>query len=56
MDLGNMTTLISSVGFPIFACCTMFWLYNKQLDTINGLKTSIDELREKVGEIHSENK
>lgn len=24
MDLNSLTTLIGSLGFPIFACCVMF--------------------------------
>lgn len=46
MDLTSITTLISSVGFPIVACCVMAWYVKYQTDAhkseIADLKTSID--------------
>jgi hypothetical protein len=30
MDMTTVSQLISSVGFPIAACCGMFWYMNKE--------------------------
>lgn len=35
MDLNSMTTLIGSLGFPIFACCVMF-IQNQNLQKTLG--------------------
>lgn len=32
MDISTITSLISSVGFPIICCAAMFWLMNKQTE------------------------
>ena len=35
MDLNSLTTLIGSLGFPIFACCVMF-IQNQNLQKTLG--------------------
>lgn len=32
MDISTISTIISTVGFPIAACIAMFWYINKQSD------------------------
>lgn len=34
VDITAITTAISTVGFPIFCCCVMFYLYNKIITTM----------------------
>lgn len=48
MDTGltsEVMTAISTVGFPIVACCTMFYLYDKTLreviTTLQDLSTTL---------------
>lgn len=41
MDANTVSTLISSVGFPIAACCVMFWYMNKERESH---KEEIDNL------------
>lgn len=48
MDIGTLTTLITSVGFPIAACCCLFYLLNKQTDTLNDLKIVMTKLIAKL--------
>lgn len=36
--------LISNVGFPIVACCVMFYLYYQMSATVSGLNTTIEKL------------
>lgn len=33
MDFQMIITAISTVGFPIAACCVMFWCMNKERDS-----------------------
>lgn len=46
MDANTVSTLISSVGFPIAACCVMFWYMNKEREShkeeINNLTTVLN--------------
>lgn len=49
MDMSNVVSLISSVGFPIVACIALFWQLNKtnemHREEMNMIKDSIDELK-----------
>lgn len=49
MDMNAITTLISSVGFPIAACIALFWYLTKQTDLhreeVDSLKSAIADLR-----------
>ena len=46
--MNELITVINSTGFPIVACCIMFYLYNKQIDVIAKLSTAIDRLTDKL--------
>lgn len=39
-----ISRLISNVGFPIVACCVMFYLYYQMSTTVAGLNTAIEKL------------
>lgn len=47
MDIQVIGQLIASLGFPIVACCAMFWLVNKQderhKDEMDGLRKTIED-------------
>lgn len=45
MDISTITTVISSVGFPIAMCVYVFYAMQKQTETH---KTEIDELRKTI--------
>lgn len=44
MTADEITQLISNVGFPIVACCVMFYLYYQLSNTVAGLNTTIEKL------------
>lgn len=48
MDFTGLTTFIGSVGFPIAACCFLFYLLNKQTETLNELKIVLTKLIDKL--------
>lgn len=35
MDINAITQMIGSMGFPIVACCGMFYLYNNTITTLS---------------------
>lgn len=48
MDVNAVSTLITSVGFPIAACVCLFYLLNKQTETLNELKIVMTKLIDKL--------
>lgn len=47
MEVGQISQLISSVGFPIVACAFMAWLYVQMNETLKDLTVAITELTAK---------
>lgn len=49
MDIGQISQLIGSIGFPIVACGALFWLLrdqsNQHREEMNAIKESIDDLK-----------
>lgn len=45
MEVDAIIQLISSVGFPIVACCGLFYLYNQ---TITKITTTLEALNKSV--------
>lgn len=43
MDFNDALSAISTVGFPIFACCFLFKQNNELTKTINSLKETLVE-------------
>lgn len=52
MDVQAVLTAISTVGFPIVACCGLFWFANKMVDkmttTVEENTIAINKLSEKL--------
>ena len=55
MEINDIIQLIGSLGFPIVACCALFWMLNKETtlhkeemndvkEILAGLKVAIDNL------------
>ena len=49
MEIDSIIQLIGSLGFPIVACCALFWMLNKQTEMhrseMQTIKEAIDELK-----------
>lgn len=61
MDVQTILSAIGSVGFPIVACCGLFYLYDRTIkdltatlsqinSALDGIKDSLDKLEQKWGE------
>lgn len=42
MDVNTLVSIIGSVGFPIVACCGLFYLYDKTIKELTITLTKID--------------
>lgn len=48
MDISNIMQAITSVGFPIVACCALFW-QNHQLNEYH--RKESEEMKEAINEL-----
>ena len=48
MDASAVIQAIGSVGFPIVACCPMFYLYDKTITNLTSTLERIDKTLDKV--------
>lgn len=49
MDTQNIVDLITSVGFPIAACCAIFYMMNKEREDHNN---EVDSLKGVIADIN----
>lgn len=58
MDANVIIQAIGSVGFPIVACCALFYLYDKTITklttTLEKVDKTLDKVFDKVNEMHDE--
>ena len=47
-DFTPILTAISTVGFPIVACCALFWLYTKMLPVLTELSANTKDMKESL--------
>lgn len=48
MDVNVIIQAIGSVGFPIVACCAMFYLYDKTVTKLTSTLERIDKTLDRV--------
>lgn len=53
MDINSVTTLIGSLGFPIAACCVMFYQNSKLQETLNELSKTLTSMNERLTDIET---
>ena len=51
MDINALTTIISSVGFPIFACCVMFSQNQNLQKTLTEISVTMQKLADDLDEL-----
>lgn len=55
MNVNDIITLISSVGFPIVACCGLFYLYDKTIkdltSTLTNINATLKSIDERLGKL-----
>ena len=53
MDFEVISQLIGSVGFPIAACCVMFYQNSKMQETLSSIATAMASMTERLKDIES---
>ena len=48
MDPNSIVSAIGSVGFPIVACCALFYLYDKTITKLTTTLEKVDQTLDKV--------
>ena len=48
MEYQEIITAIGSVGFPIVACCALFYLYDKTISELTATLDKMDKTLDKV--------
>lgn len=51
MDVNLISTLIGSVGFPIAACCIMFYQNSKMQETLTELTKTLSTMNERLSDV-----
>lgn len=53
MDFEVISQLIGSVGFPIAACCVMFYQNSKMQETLSSIATAMSSMADKIRDIET---
>ena len=48
MDPNSIVSAIGSVGFPIVACCALFYLYDKTITKLTSTLEKVDKTLDKM--------
>lgn len=55
MDVDALVTIISTVGFPIAACCVMFMQNNKLQDTLKDISVTMQKMADAIDDMEKKN-
>lgn len=53
MDFEVISQIIGSVGFPIAACCVMFYQNSKMQETLSSIATAMASMTDKIRDIET---
>ena len=54
MDLTIIAQIVSSVGFPIAACCVMFFQNNKLQDTLKEIAVTMQKMADAIDDLEGD--
>lgn len=55
MDVNILIQAISTVGFPIAACCVMFMQNNKLQDTLKDISVTMQKMADAIDDMEKKN-
>lgn len=55
MDANILIQVISTVGFPIAACCVMFMQNNKLQDTLKDISVTMQKMADAIDDMEKKN-
>lgn len=53
MDIQIFTQIVGSVGFPIAACCVMFFQNNKLQDTLKEIAVTMQKMADSIDDLEN---
>lgn len=56
MDINAIMTMISTVGFPIFACCVMFYQNNSLQKTLSDIQVTMQKMADGLEDLDERKK
>ena len=56
MDVNILIQAISTVGFPIAACCVMFMQNNKLQDTLKDISVTMQKMADAIDDMETKGK
>ena len=56
MDITILAQVVSSVGFPIAACCVMFFQNNKLQDTLKEIAVTMQKMADAIDDLEGDKK
>lgn len=51
MDANAIVSLVGSLGFPIAACCVMFWQNSKMQETLSELTKTLTVMNDRLSDV-----
>lgn len=51
MDITQIATMVSTVGFPIAACCVMFYQNGKLQETLTDMVVTLQKMNDRMDNI-----
>lgn len=55
MNINDIISIISTVGFPIAACCVMFMQNNKLQDTLKDISVTMQKMADAIDDLERRN-
>jgi hypothetical protein len=55
MDVNILIQAVSTVGFPIAACCVMFMQNNKLQDTLKDISVTMQKMADAIDDMEKKN-
>ena len=56
MNISEITSMIGTLGFPIFACCVMFFQNNKLQDTLKDISVTMQKMADAIDDLDKKDK
>ena len=51
MDMQSISTIIGSLGFPIFACCVMYWQNQNLQKTLGDISLTMQKMADDLDDM-----
>lgn len=51
MEVSELIQIISTVGFPIFACCVMFYQNNSLQKTLGDIQVTMQKMADNIADL-----